>query len=73
MQLQLPIFPRETKIVSDGVGIYRKDDIVHYIVNGLPVYSHAGDDLRAFRFITSNFITQGLCRQSEVQRCFGVS
>ena len=39
----------------------------------MPVYSHAGDDIRAFRFITSNFITQGLCRQSEVQRCFGVS
>jgi hypothetical protein len=73
MQLQLPFFPAKTKMISDCVGVYEKEGLVHYIVNGLPVYSHSNEDLNAFRFITSNFIDQGLCRKVEVQRCFSVS
>jgi transposase len=73
MQLQFPFFPSDAKMVSDELGVYEKDGIVQYIVNGLPVYSHAKDDLNAFRFITSNFIVQGRCSKAEVQRCFGVS
>jgi len=73
MQLQLPLFPKETKFVSSCLGVYERDNIVQYIVNGLPTYSHAKDDLNAFRFITSNYIHQGLCRKVDVQRCFNVS
>ena len=61
MQLQLPYFPKDARMISDCVGVYEKDDIVQYIVNGLPVYAHAKEDISAFRFITSNFIHQGLC------------
>ena len=73
MQLQLPIFPAECKMLASTVGVYEKDGIVQYIVNGLPVYSHGKDDLQAFRFFTSNLIDQGRCRQTEVERCFCVS
>jgi hypothetical protein len=73
MQLQLPLFPREAKMVSDRLGVYEKDNIIQYIVNGLPVYCHAKDDLNAFRFITSNFIHQRLCRKVDIERCFHVS
>lgn len=60
-------------MISDCVGVYEKGGNVQYIVNGLPVYAHSQEDLNAFRFITSNFITRGLCRKVDVQRCFGVS
>src|SRR3990170_8270849 len=73
MQLQFPYYPRDTKMISDCVGVYENEGIVQYIVNGLPVYRHALSDMNAFRFITSNFICQGLCRKVDVQRCFGVS
>jgi len=73
MQLTLPIFPREAKLINDQVGVYEHKGLVQYIVNGLPVYSHSKDDLNAFRFITSNFIHQGLCRKVDIERCFGVS
>lgn len=73
MQLQLPLYPKEAKLISQSLGVYEHDDIVQYIVNGLPVYSHDKEDINAFRFITSNFINQGICRKVEVQRCFGVS
>ena len=44
MQLHFPYFPRDTKMISDRVGVYEKDKIVQYIVNGLPVYSHAKEE-----------------------------
>jgi hypothetical protein len=43
------------------------------IVNGMPIYSHAKDDVNAFRFITSNFICQGICRKIDIERFFNVS
>lgn len=73
MQLLLPIFPRDTQMVSDRLGVYLKEGLVQYIVNGLPVYSHPSSDLNAFRYITSNFIHQCLCRKVDIQRAFNVS
>ena len=73
MKLLLPLFPAGTKLISDSLGVYEKEDLVQYIVNGLPVYSHSKEDLNAFRYITSNFIHQGLCRKIDVQRCFHLS
>jgi DNA-binding NarL/FixJ family response regulator len=72
MQLILPIFPKNTKFISDRLGVYEFDGLVQYIVNGLPVYCHSKDDLNAFRYITSNFIRQGLCRKVDVERAFGI-
>lgn len=73
MQLLLPIFPPDTKLINSNVGVYERDGLVHYVINGLPVYAHAKDDMDAFRFITSNFIHQGLCRKVDIERAFGVS
>ncbi|NJK94893.1 MAG: hypothetical protein HC905_08240 [Bacteroidales bacterium] len=73
MQLHLPIYPRETRLINDHVGVYQKDGIVQYIINGMPVYSHSEEDINAFRFITSNFIEQGLCRKVDIERFFNVS
>lgn len=73
MQLNLPIFPKETRLVNEHLGVYEHDGLIQYIVNGLPVYSHPKEDIRAFRFITSNFIHQRICRKVEIERFFGVS
>ena len=73
MQLRLPIFPKEAQLINNHLGVYEHDGLIQYLLNGLPVYCHSKDDLNAFRFITSNFIHQGLCRKVEVERFFGVS
>lgn len=73
MQLQFPLFPVGATLISDCLGVYEKDGLVQYIVNGLPVYAYPKEDLKAFRYITSNFIHQGLCRKTEVERCFHIS
>ena len=73
MQLLLPIFPNQTTLITPSVGVYEREGIIQYLVNGLPVYSHSKEDNDAFRFITSNFIHQGLCRKVDIERAFGVS
>lgn len=59
-------------MISLSLGVVERDGLVQYIANGLPVYSHDKDNLAVFRSVTSNFIEQGLCRASEVARCFGI-
>jgi hypothetical protein len=73
MQLLLPIFPQDTRMVSDRLGVNLKEGLVQYIVNGMPVYCHPTSDLNAFRFITSNFVHQGIFRKVDIQRVFNVS
>jgi hypothetical protein len=72
MQLILPIFPQDTKFISSKLGVFELNGMVNYIANGLPVYTHPSDNINSFRFITSNFIEIGLCKASEVARCFGI-
>ncbi len=73
MQLKLPLFPADTKLISDCVGVYSKECIVQYIINGLPAYSHSTDDLNGFKFISCTFIQQRLCSKAEIERGFHVS
>jgi transposase len=73
MQLRLPIYPKETRLLNENIGVYENDGLIQYLVNGMPVYCHSKEDLNSFRFITSNFIEQGICQKVEVERFFGVS
>jgi hypothetical protein len=73
MQLIFPFFPEECTMISKCLGVYTRDDIVQYILNGMPAYCHSKGDLTSFRFITSNFISQKLCKNVDVARCFSVT
>ena len=73
MQLNLPIFPSGSTLVSPCLAVQSKDKIVIWIVNSLPVYQHREDDHQSFRFAISNFIKQDLCRKVDVMRAFQVS
>jgi len=73
MQLLLPIFPGEAKLITPTLGVFAQDGIVNYLHCGIPIYSHAAEDVNSFRYISSNFVLQGLCKKVEISRCFGVS
>jgi hypothetical protein len=73
MQLLLPLFPNETKLITPSLGVFKKDEIVYYIHCGVPIYSHIAEDIQSFRYITSKFITERLCRKIEISKCFGTS
>jgi len=73
MQLRLPIFPPSIKLITPHLGVLEDDEIVTYFHCGAPIFNHGASDLRSFRYITSKFIDGGLCKGTEISRCFGVS
>jgi len=73
MQLMLPLFPNETKLITPTLGVFKKDELVYYLHCGVPIYSHAVEDIKSFRYITSKFIVERLCRKIEISECFGIS
>lgn len=72
-QLVIPVFPENTKMITPVLGVYTKDEEVYYLLNGLPIYCHSEDDLKMFRYVTSNMILRGLCKNRDIERTFGVS
>lgn len=73
MQLLLPIFPKETTLITPVLGVLEKKDLVFYLHSGDPISTHHKDNLKSFRYTTSRFIDIGLCRQSDIIRTFHVS
>ena len=39
----------------------------------MPIYSHAKNNIKQFRFITSKFINLGLCRLIDISKAYSVS
>lgn len=73
MQMQLPIFPRSTKLINSSIGFFEKDDMVYYLHNGSPIYCHSNHDLNSYRYITANLVVTNLCTPSEIAKALGVS
>ncbi|MDP3180201.1 MAG: hypothetical protein Q8M67_00100 [Bacteroidota bacterium] len=72
-QLLLPIFPGDTRMITLTLGVREYDGTVYYLHSGVPVFSHLSEDLTKFRYITSNFILQGLCNNQDIADTFHVS
>lgn len=72
MQMQMPFFPEETKLINATVGVYQKDGFVYYLHNGSPVHCHATDDLNSYRFILGSLVNNRLCKTSELSKTLGI-
>ena len=72
-QLLLPIFPIDTRMITPALGVREVDGSVYYLHSGMPIFSHEQNDLHKFRYITSNFLMQGLCKNVDIVRTFHVS
>ncbi|MCF6356711.1 MAG: hypothetical protein L3J54_02795 [Draconibacterium sp.] len=72
MQMQLPIFPANTKLINTSVGVFEKDDFVYYLHNGSPIHCHSKNDLNSYRYITADLVVAGLCKPSEIAKALGV-
>ncbi len=72
-QLQLPIFPKGMTMINANLGDMTHDGTVTYIYGSLPIFSHAVDDMKTFRMITSQLYVNGSAKQADICRAFGVS
>jgi transposase-like protein len=71
-QMQLPIFPPHSTLITNELAFLERDGMVWYFNGSLPVLSHAVDDLASFRLHTSQFIANGLASQGQISRAFGI-
>jgi len=72
MQMQLPLFPPQTKLLSPTWGVYEEDGLVYYLHNGSPVHIHKKDDLKSYRYITATLIVNHSCSAKRLSEVFGV-
>ena len=64
--MTLPIFSKELRFITSTLGFQKKDGLVYYFLSNLPIYTHDVKDRRSFRYITSNFVLQGLCTRKDI-------
>lgn len=72
-QLLLPLFPKDTQMITLTLGVREHDDTVYYLHSGVPIFSHESNDLTKFRYVTSHLILQGLCNNQDIADTFHVS
>ena len=71
-QLQLPIFPAGTTLITTELAFACQDGKVVYVYGHLPVFQHAIGDVAAFRLFTSQLVVNGTASQAEIARAFHV-
>lgn len=73
MQLQLPIFPDSTTLITPTLGFYHLDGLVYYLHSGSPIFCHKQDDLSSYRYICGNLVYMGLCTAVSLAKSLGVN
>ena len=72
MQMQLPVFPSDTKLINPCLGFRKFEDTVFYMHNGSPIFCHEENDLNSYRYICATMVTNRLCKCSELATALGV-
>jgi len=72
-QILLPFFPEDITLINAHIGFQKRAGIVYYFVGIMPVYQHPEDDVKSFRFFTSQILVNGNATQAEIVKAFGVS
>ena len=73
LQVLLPLFPVEATMINSLVAVQKKEETVYYFNGSMPIFKHIESDIDSFRYITSQLIINGVCKQKEIVNCFGVS
>lgn len=71
-QIQLPIFPEGIVHLSSELAVKQENGQVVYFNGMLPVFTHAAEDIKTFRMITSQFCVNGIVKEVDISRAFGI-
>jgi hypothetical protein len=72
-QLQFPIFPEATTLITPEIAFECRQGKVTYVHGHLAVFHHAQEDVAAFRYFTSQLVVHGTVGQPDIARAFHVS
>jgi hypothetical protein len=73
LQILLPLFPVEATLVNRLIAVQKKEETIYYFNGSMPIFMHNESDIDSFRYITSQLIVNGVCKQKDIVDCFGVS
>ncbi len=69
----LPFFPSGITHISSIVAFEKRDGKITYFNHMMPIFSHAEDDEPSFRMFMSQLYVNGVVKQSQIVKTFGVS
>ena len=72
-QTILPLFTEDISIINTCLGFKKENGIVYYFQGSIPFYQHAEDDYASFRLVTSQMVVNGIAKQRDIVKAFGVS
>src|SRR5487761_2388388 len=72
-QLVLPLFYEGMTCITAELSVSKEKDRITYFHGMLPVFVHAADDVQTFHMITSQFCCNGMAKQADIVRAFGVT
>ena len=72
-QALLPLISEDATRISDLISVVRRDGHWFYFCGTQPVFQHFEGDLRSFRMFTAQLCVQGVCKQADIIKAFGVS
>jgi transposase len=72
-QLQLPVFPVGTTLITSELAFECRDNQVVYVNGHLPVFTHDVADVASFRLFTTQLIVNGTASPGQVVQAFGIS
>ena len=73
LQILLPLFHAEASLINHLIAVQKGGETVYYFNGSVPIFMHGENDIDSFRFITSQLIANGVCKQKDIVKCFGVS
>jgi hypothetical protein len=72
-QALLPLIADGATRISDLISVVRENGQWIFFCGAQPVFQHAENDRCSFRMFSAQLICQGVCRQADIVRAFGVS
>jgi transposase-like protein len=72
-QALLPLIPPDATTINELLSVVRRGEHWTYFQGVYPIFQHPQSDQRSFRMFTAQLCCQGMCKQAEIIKTFGVS
>lgn len=72
-QALLPLIPAGATLLNDRISVVKDGAQWTYFCGIHPVFVHPEEDRASFRMFTAQLVCQGVCKQADIIRTFGVS
>jgi len=68
-----PLYLDGVQEINELSSYWKKDGFVYYFHGAFPIFNHSEGDLNSFRLITSQMVDNGVCRNKDIKKAFGVT